>query len=110
MSTAITEPRDNAPINTAMRPISPNKAGLVLGSLTGAWHLLWSALVLVGWGQSFIDFIFWIHFIKPVYVIEPFNAGVALILVITTAVIGYGIGLLAGVLWNRIHAQDRVGE
>jgi hypothetical protein len=45
-----------------------------------------------------------------VYLIEPFNAGVALILVITTAVIGYGIGLLAGALWNRIHAQDRVGE
>jgi hypothetical protein len=84
MSAAITGRRDSAPINTAMRPISPNKAGLVLGSLAGAWHLLWSSMVLVGWAQSVIDFIFWIHFIKPVYVIGPFNAGIALILVITT--------------------------
>ena len=110
MSAAITGPRDSAPINTAMRPISPNKAGLVLGSLAGVWHLLWSALVLVGWAQSVIDFIFWIHFIKPVYVIDPFNADIALILVITTAAIGYGIGLVAGVLWNGIHSQCRVRE
>jgi len=110
MSTAITEPRDNALINLAMRPISPNRAGVVLGSLAGAWHLLWSALVSVGWAQSVIDFIFWIHFIKPVYVIESFNPGIALVLVITTAATGYVIGLLAGALWNRIHSQDRVRE
>ena len=110
MSAAITGPRNSAPINTEMGPISPNKAGLVFGSLAGAWHLLWSVLVLVGWAQSVIDFIFWIHFIKPVYVIGPFNAGIALILVITTAAIGYGIGLVAGVLWNGIHSQYRVRE
>lgn len=110
MSTTITQPRENAPITTVMQPISPNKAGLVLGSLAGAWHLLWSALVLIGWAQSVIDFIFWIHFIKPVYVIGPFNAGIALILIITTAAIGYGIGLVAGVLWNGIHSQYRVLE
>jgi hypothetical protein len=103
MSTAITQPRDNAVLNAAMPLISPNKAGLVLGALAGAWHLSWSALVLLGWAQPFIDFIFWIHFIKPVYVIEPFNVGIALVLVVATAVIGYGIGYLAGMLWNRIH-------
>jgi hypothetical protein len=63
-----------------MTPISPNKAGLVLGSVVGGWHLLWSSLVLFGWAQLVIDFIFWIHFIKPVYVIEPFNVGIAIVL------------------------------
>ena len=104
MSTTITQPRDNAPINTAMQPISPNKAGLLLGALAGTWHLLWSALVLVGWAQPVIDFIFWIHFIKPVYLIEPFNTGIAIVLIVATAATGYIIGFFAGVLWNRIHS------
>ena len=93
----------NAPINTAMRPISPNKAGLVLGSVVGGWHFIWSSLVLFGWAQLVIDFIFWIHFIKPVYVIEPFKFGIAIVLIMVTTVIGYVIGLLFGVMWNRIN-------
>jgi hypothetical protein len=103
MSTAISQPREIAPIDAAMQLVSPNKAGLVLGALAGAWHLLWSALVFVGWAQSVINFIFWIHFIKAVYVIEPFKVGIAIVLIMVTALIGYAIGLLCGILWNRIH-------
>jgi hypothetical protein len=44
----------------------------VLGAMLGSWHLLWSLLVALGVAQPLIDFLFWIHFIKPVYVIEPF--------------------------------------
>ena len=86
-----------------MGVIGPNKAGLVLGTLLGGWHLLWSLLVAAGWAQSFINFIFWIHFIKPIYVIEPFNAGIALLLVVVTATIGYAVGFAFGVLWNKLH-------
>lgn len=86
-----------------MGPINPNKAGLALGFFFGGWHLLWSLLVALGWAQPLIDFIFWIHFIKPVYVIEPFNVGIALLLVAVTASIGYAIGCTFGLLWNRIH-------
>jgi hypothetical protein len=86
-----------------MSSINPNKAGLAVGALLGAWHLSWALLVALGLAQPLIDFIFWIHFIKPVYVIEPFELMRAALLVAVTAGIGYLIGLVFAVLWNRIH-------
>lgn len=86
-----------------MDQINPNRAGLVVGALMGGWHLLWSVLVALGVAQPLIDFIFWIHFIKPVYVIEPFAFGRAAMLVLVTAGIGYLTGLAFGMIWNRVH-------
>ena len=86
-----------------MSAIRPNKVGLVLGMFLGGWHLAWSLLVAVGFAQPLIDFVFWIHFIKPVYVIEQFNIGTALLLVAVTSAIGYILGWGFGVLWNKFH-------
>jgi len=86
-----------------MPTINPNKAGLVLGTLLGAWHFLWVLLVAAGWAQPLIDFIFWLHFIKPVYVVGTFNVLTALLLIVITFSIGYGMGFIFGALWNRIH-------
>jgi hypothetical protein len=86
-----------------MESINPNRVGLTIGALFGAWHLTWSLLVAFSLAQPLIDFLFWIHFIKPVYVIEPFEIARALILVAVTAGIGYIIGLLFVFVWNRLH-------
>ncbi|MGA8692016.1 MAG: hypothetical protein WB662_19485 [Methyloceanibacter sp.] len=86
-----------------MGTIDPNRADLVLGVLLGGWHSIWSLLVALGLAQPLIDFVFWIHFIKPVYVIEPFAIGRVAILVLVTASIGYVSGFAFAMLWNRIH-------
>jgi len=86
-----------------MGAIHPMRAGMVLAVLFGGWHLLWSLMVAVGWAQPLVDFIFWIHFIRPVYVIESFNAGTALLLILVTAAIGFITGWSFAFLWNRLH-------
>ena len=83
--------------------LRPNSAALVLAILLGAWHLLWALLVATGWAQPLIDFIFRIHFIRPVYIVEPFNIVTALLLVGITASIGYVIGWCFAILWNKLH-------
>ena len=67
------------------------------------FHLCWSILVALGWAQPVIDFVFWMHFIKPIYVIEPFEIGKAAILLVTTAGIGFVIGSAFALVWNALH-------
>jgi hypothetical protein len=84
---------------------SPNKAGLVIGALIGAWHVLWALLVLFGWAQPLIDFIFWAHMIQPIYVIKAFDAKAALTLIGITFVSGYAFGYAGAIIWNKLHRQ-----
>lgn len=83
--------------------ISAAKAGLVLGAVFGGWHLCWSILVALRWAQPVIDFVFWMHFIKPIYVIEPFETVRAVILIVVTAGIGFVIGWVFALIWNALH-------
>ena len=80
-----------------------HSAGLALGSLLGGMHLLWALLVASGFAQPVMDFIFWLHFIRPVYVIEGFDVARAAGLVALTAAIGYAMGVAFALLWNRLH-------
>ena len=83
--------------------MSIGKTGIVLGAVFGAWHLSWSILVALGWAQPVIDFVFWMHFIRPVYVIEPFEIGRAALLLAVTMGLGYAIGATFASIWNALH-------
>ena len=84
--------------------INPNKAGLALGGTIGAGHALWSLLVLLGWGQFFVDWIFRLHFITPSYTVGPFSLQLAVGLIVVTFVVGYAVGWAFGLIWNKVHA------
>jgi hypothetical protein len=88
---------------TVMTAISPIKCGLVLGAVIGLWHLTWSLMVALGWAQRLIDFVFWMHFIKPIYGIDAFNPTTAIVLIAVTSAMGFVIGAVFGVVWNWFH-------
>ena len=81
---------------------NPNKVGLVLGALVGAWHFVWSLLVLWGWAQSILNFIFWAHMIRSIYVVKAFDPTAAATLMVISSLIGYLSGYIAAVLWNKL--------
>jgi len=78
---------------------------LVIGALLGGWHLFWSLLVAVGWAQPLLDFIFWAHMIRSIFVVRAFDPIAALTLIVITSMIGYVFGSSGAVLWNRMHRQ-----
>jgi len=84
---------------------NPNKVGVVIAALIGGWHIVWSLLVLCGWAQRMIDFIFWAHMIRSIYVVKAFDPVAALTLIVISLVMGYLFGYVAALLWNKLHRQ-----
>jgi len=83
--------------------VSVPRAATVTGLICAGWHFLWSVLVAGGWAQTLLDFVFWMHFIKPAYVVEPFEPVRAVMLIVVTGLVGAVIGGAFAFLWNRIH-------
>lgn len=86
-----------------MAHLNPNRTGLIGGVLLGGWHAAWSLLVAAGLAQPVLDFIFWMHLLKPAFVVEPFDLLRAVILVLVTSAIGYVLGLTFGWLWSATY-------
>ena len=83
--------------------LNARKAGLAVGFFLGALHALWSLLVATGLAQALIDFVFWLHFIRPVFMIDPFEPVRALLLIGFTSLVGFIIGYVLAVVWNAMH-------
>lgn len=83
--------------------INPNKAGLALGGLFGAWHVLWSLLVAFGLAQGLLDFMFRLHMLEPLQIVRSFDLITAASLVVVASVTGYVLGQVFAWFWNRLH-------
>ncbi len=86
-----------------MKVLNVHKTGLAVGLVIAGWHFLWSLLVIAGVAQSVLNFVFWIHFITPVYTVEPFEPVRALLLVVVTLMLGSAAGNVFANIWNRLH-------
>jgi hypothetical protein len=80
--------------------VDANRLGVVGAVLMAGWHAAWLLLQATGQGQRVMDFIFRIHGMKSDVVVEPFDLGTAVVLLLTTALAGYVFMALGGLLWN----------
>jgi len=83
--------------------LDKHKAGLVFGSVMGLWHLVWSLLVAGNFAQRLLNWIYQIHFLNNPFQVADFVFVRAVVLIVVTAVIGYVVGWVFAVIWNRLH-------
>lgn len=85
-----------------MRHINPMRAGTAVGAVLGLFHLVWAGLVAAGWAKPLMDFILGLHFIDLQFAMAPFALGKAAELVAVTFGVGYLMGLVFALVWNRL--------
>ena len=83
-----------------MGHIDPNRLGIVAAVMLTAWHGMWMVLVAAGLAQRVADFVLRMHAMRSEVVVEPFDAGMAALLLAGTAIVGYVGGASAAALWN----------
>lgn len=87
--------------------LDKNKIGLAFGLFLAIVHAVWalSVAVVPGMLQSFLDWIFNIHFLNPVWVLTSFNFANAIMLVAFTFIAGYVFGWVFAWAHNLIHTK-----
>jgi len=82
--------------------LNKNQIGLITGSFLALLHALWALLVAVipGLLQQFLDWVFALHFLQPVWVVTSFDLVNAILLVALTFAEGYVLGWGFAAIWN----------
>jgi len=84
--------------------VDANRLGIVGAVLMAVWHGAWIILQATGQGQRVMDFVFRMHGLKSDAAVQPFDAGMAILLLVAAPVLGYVFLALAGCVWNALAA------
>ena len=93
-----------------MRHLNPSKAAISVGTVVGAWHLVWVTLVAIGVAKAVMDFVLKLHFIELDYTLAPFALLTAAMLVGLTFAIGALFGLLFALVWNWLSVRSEAAD
>lgn len=83
--------------------LNPNHVGLTLGAAISIWHFVWGLLVAGGLATVLIEFIYNIHFLNNPFTVQPFDLVKWVTLVAVTFIVGYAMGYVFTLLWNKLH-------
>lgn len=82
--------------------LEANQVGLTVGGVVGFWHLVWSALVAIGWAQSLFGWVSRLHMMEMSMTVLPFSLSSATLLVIIASLVGYAFGYVFATVWNLV--------
>jgi hypothetical protein len=82
--------------------LDKEKTALSLGIFFGLVHLVWAVLVLLipGSLQTFLNWIYGVHFLNNPFFVTGFNLVSAVFLVLVTFASGYVFGWVFAEVWN----------
>ena len=81
------------------------KTGFVLGLLFSGVHVVWSLLVILGWAQPLLNFIFWAHMVASPFSVTGFELTNALTLIVVTFAVGFIVGKAFALIWNSVYKK-----
>ncbi|MFA5019883.1 MAG: DUF5676 family membrane protein [Candidatus Pacearchaeota archaeon] len=89
--------------------MNKNKLGLAVGILFAIIHAVWALAVLIipGALQSFLNWVFKLHSLEPIWIITSFNFLNAIFLVVVTFIIGFIIGWVFAWVHNLLHKKKK---
>ncbi|OGB75170.1 hypothetical protein A2810_02150 [candidate division Kazan bacterium RIFCSPHIGHO2_01_FULL_49_10] len=87
--------------------IDAHKLGLIVGFFAGIVHIIWSLLILGGFAQNYMDWMFGLHMLNNPFSVSAFSWGTAIYLWIAVFVIGYILGWILAWVHNSVHASKK---
>jgi hypothetical protein len=80
----------------------PKTLAMFFGLLLALMHLGWAILVASGYAQMLYDWILSLHMLSIPITVLPFNLVMAVELIIVTFIIGYVMGWIIALVWNKV--------
>ncbi len=83
--------------------INKQKFALTFGVFAAVMHAIWALVVGLGLGQSFMDFVYQMHFMQNPYSVSAFSFTRAVGLVALAFFVAYVVSSIFATIWNRFH-------
>ncbi len=85
--------------------INQKKFALSIALFAAVMHLIWSLVVLLGFGQRWVDFATRMHFMSNPITVMPFTFAHALGLIVMAFVVAYIVSSIFALIWNNVHKR-----
>lgn len=83
--------------------LKESSTALVVGMFVAVMHIIWSLLVFLGLARVYLTWILGLHFLNNPYAVQQFNITKAVTLVGFTFIVGYLLGWIFAIIWNKLH-------
>ena len=82
--------------------LKPMAVAVYTGLFVATLHFVWSLMVVSGLSQLYLDWILGLHFLNNPFVVVPFSFSVMIMLLVVTFVVGFILGWVGTICWNKM--------